>query len=172
VHSLARRFGGLSDAEEMTQEVFVRAWEKLPSFRGESAFGTWLYRMALNLLLTRWRSQRSRQARFIDDPAQVERAMQTTAARPAKPDLLMDLERAIGRLPEGARHVYVLHDVEGYRHEEIADLLGINPGTSKSQLHRARTVLRAFLAPALSHDSDKVEGDELDAHGGELGRPA
>lgn len=156
VFGLARRIGGESEADELTQEVFIRAWEKLPSFRGDSAFGTWLYKLALNHMVTRWRSMGTRRARFLDDEDTQQRAMETVPARAATVDLAMDLENGIARLPEGARHVYVLHDVEGYRHEEIADMLGINTGTSKSQLHRARLVLRGFL----SHADDRSRRSE------------
>ncbi len=141
VHTLARRMMGADDADEATQDVFVRAWEKLKTFRGEAAFGTWLHRLAVNLILARRSSDATRRDRFREDDG----AMESAAARRNTPELAMDFEAALERLPEGARQVFVLFDVEGYRHEEIAELLGISTGTSKSQLHRARMILREYL---------------------------
>ncbi len=141
VYSVVRRMMGDGDAEEMTQDVFVRAWEKLHTFRGDSAFGTWLHRLAVNLTLSR-RSQLARlrtRFPFLD-------AVPTHAAHAAPAGLAMDFERAIGALPEGARQVFVLHDVEGFKHHEIAERLGVSVGTSKSQLHRARMELRKWLS--------------------------
>jgi RNA polymerase sigma-70 factor (ECF subfamily) len=141
VHSLARRMLGDDEADEAAQDVFVRAWEKLGTFRGEAAFGTWLHRLAINLILG-WRERRGiRQQRYLDG----EGVLETVAGRRTAPESSMDLERAIARLPDGARQIFVLHDVEGYRHEEIAELLGLATGTSKSQLHRARMALRQHL---------------------------
>ena len=143
VHGLAWRMMGSEDAAELTQDVFVRAWSKLSTFRGESAFGTWLYRLAINLILTRRAQRTTRREREVDDPERLE----ALPARPGGSDLSMDFDRAIVRLPEGARQVFVLHDVEGYKHEEIGAMLGVNPGTSKAQLHRARMILRRHLGP-------------------------
>ena len=130
-------------AEELTQEVFVRAWRKLSSFRGESAFSSWLYPLTVNVALSERRSRRRRDARIVvtEDPASLERAPRTPA-----PEAGFDLEKAMAALPPGARAVFVLHDVEGRTHEEIAQLLGLAPGTSKAQLHRARRLLREALA--------------------------
>jgi len=143
VFSLARRMMGPESAEEATQDVFVRAWEKLSSFRGEAAFGTWLHRLAVNLLL----SQRSKLGRERARLEPTDDVLEHRAGRSPRPELSMDLETAIGRLPEGARQIFVLHDVEGYKHEEIGGLLGIAVGTSKAQLHRARMLLRSHLEP-------------------------
>ncbi len=131
-------------AEELTQEVFVRAWRKLSSFRGESAFSSWLYPITVNAALTERRARRRRDARFVvtEDPAQLERA-----PRAPQPEAGFDLEKALATLPPGARAVFVLHDVEGRTHEEIAGLLDLAPGTSKAQLHRARRLLREVLEP-------------------------
>ena len=129
-------------ARELTQDVFVRAWEKLPSFRGESAFSSWLHRIAVNLVLVGYRTDRRRESRvvFMDD---------VEASAPALPapsaGLKLDLEAAIAALPPGARTVFVLHDIEGYRHDEIATLTGIATGTSKAHLFRARQLLREAL---------------------------
>lgn len=129
-------------AEEYTQDVFVRLWEKLGSFRGDSAFSTWLHRLAVNLVLDRLRSERRRSAWLLetDDPVPL-----AGAVRAPEPGMRLDLERAIRSLPPGARAVFVLHDVEGYRHQEIAKLTGLAEGTSKAQLHRARRLLREVL---------------------------
>ena len=140
VHSLARRMVPDADPDELTQDVFVRVWQKLGGFRGESAFGTWLHRLAVNMMLEA-RGQKARnRARFADGEALPE-----LQARRVTRDEAMDLEDAMHGLPAGMRQVFVLHDVEGYRHEEIGALLGISAGTSKSQLHRARMALRASL---------------------------
>lgn len=141
IFSLARRMINPEEAEDATQAVFIRAWEKLGSFRGEAAFGTWLHRLAVNVMLARRERLGVERKRFLEDEAAVDRLR----TRPARLELSMDFEEAVGRLPEGARRVFVLHDVEGYKHEEIAGMLGIVPGTSKAQLHRARMALRGWL---------------------------
>jgi RNA polymerase sigma-70 factor (ECF subfamily) len=141
VHSLVRRMIGPEHADDVTQDVFIRAWTKLSTFRGEAAFGTWLHRLAVNVILAR-RTTLGTERRRYDDSAD---ALETVASRPTAAELSMDLEEAISRLPDGAREVFVLHDLEGYRHHEIADMLGIVPGTSKSQLHHARMALRQHL---------------------------
>ena len=141
VHGLARRMTSGELADELTQEIFVRAWQKLASFRGESAFGTWLHRVALNVILSRRAALAVERGRRRGGSEVVE----AMPARPAGRDFAMDFEAAIERLPPGARQVFVLHDVEGYKHEEIAGLLGVSSGTTKAQLHRARTLLRRHL---------------------------
>ena len=132
---------GPDHADDIAQDVFARAWTKLTTFRGEAAFGTWLHRLAVYVILARRTTLGTERSRY-DDAADV---LDGVAGRPAAPELSMDFEAAIGRLPNGARQVFVLHDIEGYRHEEIADMLGIVPGTSKSQLHHARMALRKHL---------------------------
>jgi len=131
-------------AEELTQDVFVRAWQKLGSFRGESAFSSWLYPLTVNVALSERRSRRRRTSRFYatDDLTPFDRPPETRAPGP---EAGFDLEKALGALPPGARAVFVLHDVEGYKHEEIAGLLDMAVGTSKAQLHRARKLLREAL---------------------------
>jgi RNA polymerase sigma-70 factor (ECF subfamily) len=141
VYSLALRMTGPEWAEDLTQEVFTRAWTKLATFRGESAFGTWLHRLAVNLILSRRQTLRRRQGRQLPDGEILERL----PTRGRHPGAALDLEAGIQRLPEGARDVFVLFDVEGYPHGEIAKMMGISEGTSKSQLHRARMMLREFL---------------------------
>jgi RNA polymerase sigma-70 factor (ECF subfamily) len=132
---------GPEDADEATQEAFIRAWEKLGTFRAEAAFGTWLHRLAINAFLGR----RAAAGRERDRLSAGDGPLEMVTGRPAQPELTMDFETAIGRLPEGARQVFVLHDVEGYKHHEIAKLLGVTDGTSKAQLHRARMILRQYL---------------------------
>jgi len=141
VHGLARRMLDQDLADEITQDVFVRAWQKLHTFRGEAAFGTWLHRLAINVILARRGNLGQQRQRFSDSDVPLE----TMAGRAVEPGVGMDLENAMARLPDGARQVFVLHDVEGYRHEEIAGMLGLAEGTSKSQLHRARMALRQHL---------------------------
>jgi RNA polymerase sigma-70 factor, ECF subfamily len=143
VLSLVRRMLNDEDADEVTQDVFVRAWQKLGTYRGEAAFGTWLHRLAVNVILGRRQVLGQRRDRFLPD----DTALATVSAGRSAPELSLDFETAVARLPDGARQVFVLHDVEGYRHEEIANLLGLAVGTSKSQLHRARMALRRHLDP-------------------------
>ena len=141
INALAQWLMGSTDTDEVVQEVFVRVWQKLATFGGQSAFGTWLHRVAINLMLRR-RQQRGRDhLRFIaaDDLA-------VAVAGPVdRPELRIALEGAVSQLPAGAREVFVLHDMEGFKHEEIGELLGVDPGTSRSQLHRARMMLRRVL---------------------------
>ena len=130
-------------AEELTQDVFVRAWEKLGSFRGESAFSTWLHRLAVNEVLGRRRSEGRRGARVMlaDDLAIFDGA----AEPPPRVGERLDLEAAMAHLPDATRTVFVMHDVEGYTHGEIAALTGRAEGTCKALLHRARRILRERL---------------------------
>jgi RNA polymerase sigma-70 factor (ECF subfamily) len=152
-----RMSGDRVAAEELTQDVFVRAWEKLALFRGESAFSTWLHRLAVNVVLHRRKADGIRRSRYTSSDEAAEDAgdgaIETAAAASVSPHRSgaagpgdrMDLEAAIAGLPPGARRVFVLHDVEGYKHEEIAGMLGITAGGSKAQLHRARLLLREAL---------------------------
>lgn len=142
VFSLVRRMAGADNADELTQDVFVRAWQKLHLFRGDSAFGTWIHRVAVNVVFEWMRSRRHEKFRHHDPEAVFE----VTAGRPVRPDAAIDVEAALDQLPAGAREIFVLHDVEGHKHGEIADMLGISPGTSKAQLHRARMLMRRFLS--------------------------
>jgi RNA polymerase sigma-70 factor (ECF subfamily) len=146
VYALCLRLAGdRGRAEELAQDAFVRAWEKLGTFRGDAAFSTWIHRIAVNAFLMSARSEKRRETRLRLVGDTVEVAEGTSGATVRSPDAVIDLERAIGALPEGARTIFVLHDIEGYGHEEIAELMGIAPGTSKSQLHRARKLLREAL---------------------------
>src|SRR3954451_9558233 len=141
VYGLVRRMLNDDDVDEVAQDIFVRAWQKLGTFRGEAAFGTWLRRLAVNVILGRRETLGTRRKRYVEG----DMVLETVPSRRATPEMSMDFEAALERLPEGAREVFVLHDVEGYRHEEIAQMLGLATGTSKSQLHRARMALRQHL---------------------------
>ena len=141
VHSLVRRMSGGRDADELTQDVFVRVWQKLGSFRGDAAFSTWLHRLAVNVVIERFRSDTLRRQRL----RQGDGVFDTLPAPSTSRDLSMDFEAALASLPDGAREIFVLHDIEGYKHHEIATLLDISAGTSKAQLHRARMMLRRHL---------------------------
>lgn len=129
-------------AEELTQDVFVRAWERLDSFEAKSAFSTWLHRLAVNLVMGEHRPQGRRNRRFTSSD---ELESFDAPAPPVTPGERIDLERAIATLPAGARTVFVLHDVQGYKHREIAELHGWAVGTCKAQLHRAHKLLREAL---------------------------
>jgi len=143
VHSLVRRMTAGRDADELTQDVFVRLWQKLGTFRGDSSFTTWLHRLAVNVVIERFRTDQVRRGRLIDGEDIFELLPGPAQTR----DLGMDFEAALEKLPDGAREIFVLHDVEGYKHHEIATLLEISAGTSKAQLHRARMMLRKHLGP-------------------------
>jgi len=142
VHGLARWLLGDDEVDDAVQEVFIRVWQKLDTFAGDAAFGTWLHRVAVNLILRRRQTRGTRRQRF----AEAGDDMPEVAGPPSHPDLRVAIERAVDRLPAGAREVFVLHDMEGYKHEEISGMLGVDAGTSRSQLHRARMLLRRHLA--------------------------
>lgn len=129
----------------MTQDVFVRTWEKLPQFRGESSFSTWIHRIAVNIVLTDRKNEGRARLRMKEDDDDVGEGIFAAAATMPRDADRMDLAAAIDSLPPGARQIFVLHDVEGYKHEEIAQLCGITAGGSKAQLHRARLLLREAL---------------------------
>jgi RNA polymerase sigma-70 factor (ECF subfamily) len=144
---VVRMIGSVDDAEDLLQEVFLQAHRKLSGFRGDSALGTWLYRLTMNHCLDHLRGRQARMNRAtesLDDEGSDE-PMAPAPAVPA-PVSRLDLERAIEMLPDGARAAFLLHDVEGFEHREIAQILGISEGTSKSQVHKARMKLRAFLS--------------------------
>jgi RNA polymerase sigma-70 factor (ECF subfamily) len=141
-----RMLGNPTDAEDLLQEIFLAAHRKLDSFRGESALGTWLFRLATNLCLDHLRSRAARTSQLtgaLDDQPGLADAGSRRFAEGSVTK--MDLERALAQLPEGCRTAFVLHDVEGLEHKEVADMLGIAEGTSKSQVHKARLRLRAML---------------------------
>ncbi len=143
---LVRMMGSPQEAEDLLQEVFLHAYRKIGSFRGDSSLGTWLYRLAVNQCLDHLRGRQARMARTTDSIDE-DGAAEPVAAAPALPEAIsrIDLERAIAQLPEGYRAAFLLHDVEGLDHHEVAGALGISTGTSKSQVHKARLRLRALL---------------------------
>ena len=141
-----RMVGNPSDAEDLLQEIFLMAHRKLDSFRGDSALGTWLYRLATNLCLDHLRSKAARTSQLTgaldDEPGLADAGSRSLAERALT---RMDLERALTELPDGCRAAFVLHDIEGLEHREVAEALGIAEGTSKSQVHKARLRLRGLL---------------------------
>jgi RNA polymerase sigma-70 factor (ECF subfamily) len=143
VHGLALRMLGPDLAEEVTQDVFVRAWRKLGTFRGDAAFGTWLHRLAVNVILTRRKQLGKQRQRMHHDG---EHVLGRASGRRPRPELGVEFERGMRRLPDGAREIFVLHDVEGFKHHEIAEMLGVTTGTTKAQLHRARMLLRQYVS--------------------------
>jgi RNA polymerase sigma-70 factor, ECF subfamily len=128
-------------AEQLTQDAFVRAWERIATYRGESSFAAWLRRLTINVVMAERRAASRRERRVVtaDDETLAEAPLERSD------DADIDLERAIARLPEGARTVFVLHAIEGYQHDEIAELTGIAEGTSRAHLHRAREILKKEL---------------------------
>jgi RNA polymerase sigma-70 factor, ECF subfamily len=139
---LRLKAGDKTNATELLQDVFVKAWRRLDTFRGDCAFASWLHRLAVNTMLESARSDGRRAARVLpmEDTSRL-----AGAARSSGIELKMDMESAIASLPKGARLAFVLHDVEGYQHQEIAEQLGVTVGTVKAQLHRARRLLRDRL---------------------------
>ena len=142
-----RMSGSTVKAGELTQDVFVHVWERLSSWRGESALSTWIYRLTVNLVLSNVRGEQRRQKHEMtetdgadDRDESKDRKPQAMSRVPSVHDAI-DLERAIAALPKGARTVFVLHDVEGYQHDEIAKMTGTAEGTCRAQLHRARKLL-------------------------------
>ena len=139
---ILRITGNCSLAEEVTQDAFVAAWRNLADYRGDCAFSSWLYRIAVNTAVGALRARRRRETwmnalRWLRGSS--------TPSRTPSPEVQIDLDTAIAQLPQGARTVFVLHDVEGYKHEEVAEMLGISPGTCKAHLHSARMKLRKEL---------------------------
>ena len=132
-----RMTGNVGEAEDCTQEAFIQTWRQIKRFRGDSAFSTWLHRIAVNTVLGRMRKSKREHDRL---QAVADQAHEPAVAR-ADTGELRDLAKAVDKLPEGARHVFVLTAVYGYSHEEASNMLGIAVGTSKAQLHRARRVL-------------------------------
>jgi RNA polymerase sigma-70 factor (ECF subfamily) len=146
VFSLCTRMcGSKVRGEELTQDVFVRAWEKLPQFRGDAQFSTWIHRVAVNIVLTDRKNEARDRKRLIEDESEGgDTPLQKASVTPGYGDR-MDITAALEELPPGARQIFVLHDIEGYKHEEIAEMCGITAGGSKAQLHRARLLLREAL---------------------------
>lgn len=145
VHGVVLRLAGWqrARAEDLVQEAFLQAWRTLPQWRGEAAFGTWLHRLAVNTALMDLRARRSRPGLDGDDEEALDALSSADSSRRA--GMQLDLGRAVASLPPRARAVLVLHDIEGWTHEEIGAALDMAVGSSKSQLHRARGLLRARL---------------------------
>lgn len=145
IYSLASRMAGSPDeGEDLVQEIFLQAYRKLGSFKGDASVGTWLYRLAINHCLDFVRGRRAKMGRVTDT---LDAAGSFEPVSPRETPLArLDLERAIEQLPPGCREAFVLHDVEGFDHKEVARLLGIAEGTSKSQVFKARMKLRGLLA--------------------------
>ena len=140
-----RMLGHAEDAEDMLQEIFLLAFRKIASYKGDSSLGTWLYRLGVNACLDRLRSKARRndqQTEWLDDDVPPVRATTDIGGSVLH---RLDLERALRELPAGCRAAFLLHDVEGFEHREIASMLGIAEGTSKSQVHKARMRLRGLL---------------------------
>ena len=147
VYSLCLRMvANATEAEDLAQEVFIQLFRKIGSFRGESAFTTWLHRLTVNHVLMHFRKRGVRLEKTTEEGeiGEIQDYLQAAAERPRFVDRLA-LDKAISELPPGYRTVFVLHDVEGFEHEEVADMLGVSVGTSKSQLHKARMRLRELL---------------------------
>jgi RNA polymerase sigma-70 factor, ECF subfamily len=147
VYSICLRMtGNIAEAEDLTQEVFIQLHRKLGSFRGESAFTTWLHRLTVNQVLMHFR-KRSVRSELVTEDGELPDSIDPDTINPEAMPIVdrIGLETAISQLPPGYRTVFVLHDVEGYEHEEIARILGCSAGTSKSQLHKARLKLRRLL---------------------------
>ena len=142
VYALCLRMSGdAGQARELMQDVFVRAWEKLGTWRGDAALTTWLHRLTVNVVLMRWREDGRRGANDTDGGD----ALDLVPSGEASPGLRMDLDAAIAALPPGCRQAFVLHDIEGFEHAEIGKLMGIAEGTSKAHVFRARRLLREAL---------------------------
>lgn len=148
----------VSRAEDLTQDVFVRLFRKLKTFRGESSFATWLHRLTVNEVLMHFRKSAVRAERTTEDGAAPIRVVAGTE-NPARMSVIdrLSLNEAIKQLPPGYRTVFIMHDVEGYEHEQIGEILGCAVGTSKSQLHKARMRLRSLLRKRTSTQQTHYE---------------
>ncbi len=155
---LACRMVGRTEAEDLLQEIFLAAYRKMALYKGESSLGTWLFRLATNQCLDYLRSKRARLAMLTDTLDQEPGTQGAAAGAILGVVDRLDLEKALAALPPGCRAVFVLHDIEGCEHREVAELLGVSDGTSKSQLHKARLRLRALLAKP--REETKAAGGE------------
>ena len=150
-----RMVGNTAEAEDLTQDAFLQLFRKIGTFRGESAFSTWLHRLAVNVVLMKLR-KKTLPVMSLDEPADPEDETNGPRKELGAPDLLLSgsidrvhLQRAVEQLPPGYRQVFVLHDVQGFEHNEIATLMDCSIGNSKSQLHKARMRLRELLQETL-----------------------
>jgi RNA polymerase sigma-70 factor (ECF subfamily) len=161
-----------SEAEDLTQDVFLQLFRKINTFRGESAFSTWLHRMSVNIVLLRFR-KKSPPEKSLETITNPEQGSSAEAREFGGPDLRLKgavdriaLETAINELPPGYKAMFILHDVQGYNHDEIAEIFGCSAGNSKSQVHKARTRLRELLQPrvgngVLLHDKSDRRSDAM-----------
>ena len=161
VYSLCLRMtGNIAEAEDLTQEAFLQLYRKIATFRGESAFSTWLHRLAVNVVLMRLRKKGLPEVSLEEslEPQQEDGPRKDIGARDnmlAGSIDRLNLERSIESLPPGYRIIFVLHDIEGYEHNEIAEMMGCSIGNSKSQLHKARMKLRDLLKPSRAEKAAK-----------------
>ena len=176
VYNLCRRMvRNLAEAEDLTQEVFLHLFRKIHMFRGESAFSTWLYRMSVNIVLMRFRKKTLAQT-SLDAAVHPEEGPRTPLDELGLPDLTLNgiidritLQTAINELAPGYRTTFILHDIQGYRHEEIAEILGCSVGNSKSQVHKARMRLRERLRDAVGNHARRRRKSIARSH--EINRP-
>ncbi len=138
------------DAEDITQMAFMRVFKKIDSFRGESAFSSWVYRLTVNVCINHFRKEKKKKEMVVNELSEQTTNLKTLKTNEQGSKMKPFLEKAIQALPAGYRMIFVLYDIEGYKHEEIAGMMNISEGTSKSQLHKARRELRQFLEPYLA----------------------
>ena len=138
------------DAEDITQMAFVRVFKKIDSFRGDSAFSSWVYRLTVNICINHFRKEKKKKELVVHELSEQATNLKTLKTNEQASKMKPFLEKAIRALPAGYRMIFVLYDIEGYKHEEIAGMMNISEGTSKSQLHKARRELRQFLEPYLA----------------------
>ena len=156
-----RMTGNATEAEDLTQEVFIQLYRKIGSFRGDSAFTTWLHRMTVNQVLMHFRRRGVQSEKTTDDGEMPEQIVNGTENQNRMPIIdRIALDKAIAELPNGYRTVFILHDVEGFEHEEIARMLKLSVGTSKSQLHKARLKLRGLLKKQTEIVQKKAVGEK------------
>ena len=138
------------DAEDITQMAFMRVFKKIDSFRGDSAFSSWVYRLTVNVCINHFRKEKKKRELVVNALSEQATNLKILTTNEPAPKMKPFLEKAIRALPAGYRMIFVLYDIEGYKHEEIAEIMNISEGTSKSQLHKARRELRQFLEPYLA----------------------
>ena len=138
------------DAEDITQMAFVRVFQKIDSFRGDSAFSSWVYRLTVNICINHFRREKRKKELVVHELSELATNLKILKTNEQTSKMKPFLEKAIPALPAGYRMIFVLYDIEGYKHEEIAEMMNISEGTSKSQLHKARKELKQYLEPYLA----------------------
>ena len=138
------------DAEDITQMAFVRVFKKIDSFRGDSAFSSWVYRLTVNICINHFRREKRKKELVVHELSELATNLKILKTNEQASKMKPFLEKAIRALPAGYRMIFVLYDIEGYKHEEIAEMMNISEGTSKSQLHKARKELKQYLEPYLA----------------------